>query len=71
MTKANFFISGIAMLMALLMTSGLYAQGGIDFDDDVDDETQPDAPVSMYIYAGLTTGMALGYYFLKNKQINS
>lgn len=53
----------IAFFLTVLVSPALYAQTG--FEDDVDDETPPEAPINGLLTAGLIAGAFLGYRFLK------
>lgn len=50
----------------LLNTSGAFAQTG--FEEDVDDEVTPAAPINENIYLGLIGGAFLGYFFLRRRE---
>lgn len=56
----------IALSFMLLNSSGAFAQSG--FEEDVDDEAAPAAPINENIYLGLVGGVFLGYFLLRRKE---
>lgn len=68
MKKIKFtrYTSIIALSFMLLISSGAFAQTG--FEEDVNDEAAPAAPINENIYLGLVGGAFIGYFFLKRKE---
>jgi len=56
----------IAFFLTILVSPALHAQTG--FEDDVDDEAPPEAPIDGLLTAGLIAGAFLGYSFLKKDE---